>query len=120
MLAPSASEPTTVPLVLGVARTFRLVPEVLTVPLAEAQAEDIGATAAISNAPAATTTADLPNRRGRAEAFGRSGLAGNSVVLPSMVLLRERTGDKAGVIDVSGIVYPISDSSMRLPPVRLA
>ena len=40
MLAPSASEPTTVPLVLGVARTFRAVPLVLTVPVADAEATD--------------------------------------------------------------------------------
>src|SRR4051794_800714 len=109
MLAPSASDPTTVPPVLGVARTFRLAPEVLTVPLADAQAADIGARAA-SSRPAPSARAERRTVRDRA---GTDGASGPVVVLPSMALLQDWAGDKAGVVDVSGIVYPYSDGSIR-------
>src|SRR6185437_9731008 len=76
MLAPSASEPTTVALVLAEARTFSGVPLVLTVPVADAQAADIGARAA-SSRPAPSASAERRTVRDR-------GAASGPVVLPIM------------------------------------
>src|SRR3954469_17834946 len=75
MLAPSASEPTMVPLVLGVARTFSGVPLVFTVPAALAEATDIVEMPASRTPVNGTRTASLDRRgiRGTRTPRGRGG-----------------------------------------------
>src|SRR6185503_16398698 len=63
MLAPSASEPTMVPLVLGVARTFSGVPLVFTVPDAAAEATENAETPASRTPVSGTSRANLGRRR---------------------------------------------------------
>src|SRR5919107_1283819 len=66
MPAPSASEPTTVPLRCGVERTLSAVPLVLTVPVAEAQAADmLPPKPVMISAMVASTSASRPNRAER-------------------------------------------------------